>query len=89
MEEGITGRYYMWFTEQKMRGDVKDYFIRDYILWVTKESEGLQKLEREIRGLFWRMIPFSNEIKQRLKNRGFVYLDLYKKDQNIAMSDGY
>ncbi|MEJ2662593.1 MAG: hypothetical protein P8107_00910 [Spirochaetia bacterium] len=36
MEEGITGRYYMWFTEQKMRGDVKDYFIRDYILWITK-----------------------------------------------------
>ncbi|MBN1797120.1 MAG: hypothetical protein JW822_00995 [Spirochaetales bacterium] len=89
MEEGITGRYYMWFTEQKMRGDVKDYFIRDYILWITKESEGIQKLEREIRGLFWRMMPFPDAIKQRLKNRGFVYLDLYKKDQNIAMSDGY
>jgi hypothetical protein len=89
MEEGITGRYYMWFTEQKMKGDVKDYFIRDYILWVTKESEGIQKLDREIRGLFWRMMPFPDPIKQNLKNRGFVYLNLYKKDQNIAMSDGY
>jgi hypothetical protein len=89
MEEGITGRYYMWFTEEKMKGDVKDYFIRDYILWVTKESEGIQKLEREIRGLFWRMMPFPDAVKQKLKNRGFVYLDLYKKDQNIAMSDGY
>jgi hypothetical protein len=89
MEEGITGRYYQWFTEQKMKGDVKDYFIRDYILWITKESEGIQKLEKEVRGLFWRMMPFPEAIKQNLKNRGFVYLDLYKKDQNIAMSDGY
>jgi len=72
-----------------MKGDVKDAFIRDYVLWITKESEGVQKLDREVRGIFWRNLPFPPEVKQKLKNRGFVYAELYKKDQNIAMSDGY
>ncbi|UCF97819.1 MAG: hypothetical protein JSV89_22045 [Spirochaetaceae bacterium] len=89
MEEGITGRYYQWFQEQRLRGDVKDYFIRDYILWIAKESQGTQKLEREVRGIFWRMMPFPQSIKDNLKNRGFVYNELYKKDVNISMSDGY
>jgi hypothetical protein len=34
-------------------------------------------------------MPFPQEIKDSLKNRGFVYSELYKKDQNIARSDGY
>lgn len=89
MEEGLTGWYYQWFTEMKMKGDVKDQFIQDYILWITKESEGTQKLEREVRGIFWRYIPFPQDLKDMLKKRGFVYQDLYKKDQNRALSDGY
>jgi len=89
MEEGLTGWYYQWFTEQKLKGDVKDQFIQDYILWITKESEGTQKLERDVRAIFWRYMPFPQELKDKLKNRGFVYSELYKKDQNRAMSDGY
>jgi hypothetical protein len=89
MEEGITGRYYQWFQAQKLRGDVREYFTRDYLLWITKESQATQKLDREVRGLFWRMMPFPQEIKENLKNRGFVYNELYTKDLNIARSDGY
>lgn len=89
MEEGLTGWYYQWFSEQRMKGDVKDQFIQDYILWITRESNGTQKLSREVRDIFWRYIPFPQEVKDTLKNRGFVYQDLYKKDQNRAMSVGY
>ncbi|MFP4329529.1 MAG: hypothetical protein ACLFP6_02310 [Spirochaetaceae bacterium] len=89
MEEGLTGRYYQWFTEEKMKGDVKDAFIEHYLLWITKESEGTQKLPKDVRGIFWRNMPFPQEIKDDLKNRGYVYSELYKKDQNRAMSDGY
>ncbi len=35
------------------------------------------------------MMPFPQHIKDNLRNRGFVYNELYKKDQNIAKSDGY
>ncbi|HTP59479.1 MAG TPA: hypothetical protein VMM82_11215, partial [Spirochaetia bacterium] len=89
MEEGITGKYYQWFTERKLRGDVREYFIRDYALWINKESQGMQKLDKEIRGIFWRMMPFPQQVKDSLRNRSFVYNELYKKDQNIAKSDGY
>jgi hypothetical protein len=89
MEEGLTGRYFQWFEGLKLRGDVKQRFIDDYILWITKESEGTQKLDKEVRGIFWRNIPFPEERRENLKNRGFVYSELYKKDKNRELSDGY
>lgn len=84
MEEGLTGQFYQWFSETKQRGDVRMSFIENYVLWITQESNGIQKLEREVRGIFWRNIPFSDERKENLKMRGFVYDDLYKKDLNRA-----
>ncbi|MCL2831719.1 MAG: hypothetical protein FWD78_00980 [Treponema sp.] len=89
MEEGITGNYYQWFQKMKIRGDVKEYFINDYITWITKESDGTQKLDKELRGIFWRHIPFSKAVKEKLKNRSTVYQELYQRDVNRSMSDGY
>ncbi|MCL2721724.1 MAG: hypothetical protein FWD47_10355 [Treponema sp.] len=89
MEEGLTGNYYQWFQANKLKGDIKEYFIRDYILWMTKEAEGIQKLEKDVRGTFWRHMPFTQEVKERLKTRNLVYQELYQRDQNRAMSDGY
>jgi len=89
MEEGLTGNYYQWFAAQKLKGDIKGYFIQDYILWMTKESEGIQRLDKELRGTFWRYMPFSKEVKEKLKTRSFVYQELYQRDINRTMSDGY
>jgi len=89
MEEGLTGHYYQWFQSQKLKGDIKEYFIRDYILWMTKEAEGIQKLDKDVRGTFWRHMPFSQDVKEKLKIRNLVYQELYQRDQNRAMSDGY
>jgi hypothetical protein len=89
MEEGLTGNYYQWFNAQKIKGDVKEYFIQDYITWMTKESEGTQKLDKEIRGIFWRHMPFAQSVKEKLKTRSFTYQELYQRDINRTMSDGY
>ena len=89
MEEGLTGHYYQWFQSQKLKGDIKEFFIRDYILWMTKEAEGIQKLEKDVRGTFWRYMPFTREVKEKLKTRNLVYQELYQRDLNRAMSDGY
>ncbi len=89
MEEGLTGNYYQWFVSKKLKGDVKEYFIQDYILWMTKESDGIQKLEKEVRGIFWRYMPFSKEIKEKLKTRSYIYQELYQRDVNRTLSDGY
>ena len=89
MEEGITGNYYQWFQKMKIKGDVKDFFIQDYIIWMTKESEGTQRLDKELRGVFWRHMPFSQQVKEKLKGRSYVYQELYQRDINRSMSDGY
>ena len=89
MEQGITGNYYQWFQKMKLKGDLKEAFIQDYIIWMTKESEGTQKLDKELRGAFWRYMPFTQPIKEKLKTRSFVYQELYQRDVNRSMSDGY
>lgn len=89
MQEGLTGHYYEWFESKKLRGDVRLRFIQDYILWMTKESEGVQKLDKDVRGIFWRDMPFPPQLRESLRKRGFVYNELYKKDKNREISDGY
>lgn len=89
MSDGLTGHYYQYLEEHKMKGDIKQFFIEDYILWMTKESMGTQKLEKEVLGIFWRYIPFPQETKEDLKKRSLVYQELYQRDINRSMSDGY
>lgn len=89
MTDGLTGRYYQYLEENKIKGDIKQFFIDDYILWMTKESAGTQKLPKEVRDIFWRYIPFPQTIKDELKKRSLVYLELCKKDYNRSISDGY
>ncbi|MCL1957984.1 MAG: hypothetical protein FWF68_00130 [Spirochaetes bacterium] len=89
MEEGLTGHYYQWFQSLRLKGDIKEYFIRDYIMWMTKEAEGIQKLDKDVRGTFWRYMPFTQAVKDKLKNRNLIYQELYQRDQNRQMSDGY
>jgi hypothetical protein len=88
MEEGLTGNYYQWFAARKLKGDVKEYFVQDYIIWMTKEAEGIQKLDKEVRGIFWRYMPFSKPVKEKLKTRSYVYQELYQRDVNRTLSDG-
>jgi len=87
--DGLTGQYYQWIESQKLKGDLKTYFIADYILWMTKESTGIQKLTKEVRGIFWRYMPFPQSLKDDLGRRSPVYADLVQKDKNREMSDGY
>ncbi|PIE98696.1 MAG: hypothetical protein CR988_02000 [Treponema sp.] len=89
MEEGLTGNYYQWYQKEKLKGDVKDYFIDSYMVWMLKESEGIQKLPREIREVFWRYLPFPQNVKDELKKRAPVYQELCQRDLNRQLSDGY
>lgn len=89
MEEGLTGNYYQYIQSKKLKGDLKELFINDYILWMTKESDGVQRLDKEVRAIFWRFMPFSKEIKAKLKTRSYVYQELCQRDLNREMSDGY
>lgn len=89
MSDGLTGMYYQWIDGQKLKGDLKQFFIADYILWITKEALGQQKLPKEVRGIFWRYMPFPQELKDKLKKMSLTYQELCQRDANRAMSDGY
>jgi len=78
--DGITGQYFEYIESKKIKGDLKSYFIADYVTWMTKEIEGTQVMEKELRGIFWRSIPFSKERREMLAKRSMVYHDLNKKD---------
>ncbi len=56
---------------------------------MTKESDAVQKLEKEVRGIFWRYMPFAQPVKDKLKTRSYVYQELYQRDVNRSLSDGY
>jgi hypothetical protein len=47
MEEGLTGNYYQWFQAQKLKGDVKEYFINDYLLWMLKKARAFKSSRRK------------------------------------------
>lgn len=89
MEEGLTGQYYQFIDRQKLKGELKNYFIEDYILWLTKEANGVQRLDKEARGIFWRNMPFPKALKEDLRKRSLVYDELCIRDNNREMSDGY
>lgn len=89
MEEGLTGHYYQFIEKQKLKGDLKSYFINDYVTWMTKEVDGVQKMDKQVRAIFWRYIPFNQQKKEELKKRSVVYQELYQRDINRSMSDGY
>ena len=79
-EDGITGQYYQYIESKKIKGDLKSFFIADYVTWMTKEIEGTQIMEKELRGIFWRSIPFNKERREMLSKRSMTYLDLFRKD---------
>lgn len=80
MEEGLTGEYYQYLEENKLRGQPAEYFVKDYILWLTKEANGIQKIEKPVREIFWRYIPFDDKIKEKLSKVSYVYQQLWEKD---------
>jgi hypothetical protein len=86
MDEGLTGRYYEYFTNEKLKGDIKTTFMEDYILWLSKEAQGIQKLHKDVRYVFWRFIPFPDDLKEKLSLKGFYYNELWKKEQTFRLS---
>ncbi len=89
MEEGLTGEYYEYYTAEKLKGDIRRHFIQDYMLWITWESQGIQKLHKDVRNIFWRKMPFPQKLKEELKTKGYFYNELYQKDKKREESRGY
>jgi hypothetical protein len=55
-------------------------FIDDYFDWMTREAQGFQVLDAEVRKIFWKYIPFPRELKEDLFKRATVYRQLYGEE---------
>nr|WP_100764621.1 cyclic nucleotide-binding domain-containing protein [Leptospira ellisii]PJZ94287.1 cAMP-binding protein [Leptospira ellisii] len=50
---------------KRFRND-RDIFANDYQLWMKYESDGVQRLNKVVRGIFYRHIPFSRVIREKV-----------------------
>ena len=91
LEEGITGRYYMYHQDlkiQKKKGkdvkvipDLKESFLFHFKQWILEERIGRSKLPKEVRTMFWFNIPFDEKTKDELAKMNFTYKTLYENEQ--------
>jgi hypothetical protein len=64
----------------------RDRFAHDYYYWVEFEKDGIPKLNKLVRPIFYRYIPFPKEIRENLAKLP-VYLDMDRKFTNIRNRD--
>ncbi|EQA47084.1 cyclic nucleotide-binding domain protein [Leptospira broomii serovar Hurstbridge str. 5399] len=53
-------------AEFKRFRNERDIFANDYQLWIKYESESVQRLNRVVRSIFYRHIPFSRPIREKV-----------------------
>jgi len=60
----------------------RDKFVNDYLYWIKYESEGVQRLNRVVRNIFYRHIPFTKEIRDKICKMP-AYADTHNRFVNI------
>lgn len=78
---GELGSSYQILYPDKILTNLQRAFVDDYEKWMTKEAQGFQVLNSEVRKLFWKHLPFSKELKEKLSNRATIYRQLYAADK--------
>ncbi|MDH5655324.1 MAG: cyclic nucleotide-binding domain-containing protein [Spirochaetia bacterium] len=60
----------------------RDRFVNDYVNWIKFESEGTLKLNKVVRGIFYRHVPFSKDIRDKIATQP-AYMDFHNRFTNI------
>ena len=69
-------------TEFKRFRTDRDKFVNDYLAWIRYESEGIQRLNRVVRGIFYKHIPFQKDIRDKVSKLP-AYADMHNRFTNI------
>jgi hypothetical protein len=75
MKEKIAAEFKRFRTD-------RDKFVNDYLLWIKYESEGVQRLNRVVRNIFYKHIPFTKEIRDKVSKLP-AYADMHNRFINI------
>ena len=60
----------------------RDKFANDYLLWIKYESEGVPRLNRVVRSVFYKHVPFQKEIRDKLCTQP-AYAEIHNRFKNI------
>ena len=74
---------------QKGRGNTREVFVLDYVLWVKNESTGSMRLNKVAREVLATYCPFVKEIRQRLDNQPLfqVAMARFKRESQKKVKD--
>ncbi len=62
--------------------DDRSKFINDYLIWIKYESQGILKLNRVVRNIMYRYVPFSKGIRENLQKQP-AYAEIHNRFKNI------
>ncbi len=67
---------------KKCRNNLREVFVTDYNLWIKYESKGIMRLNRVARGILYRQVPFSKNIREELEKQP-MYTEIANRFKNI------
>lgn len=75
LKEKITSEFKRFRTD-------RDKFAYDYAMWIRYESEGVQRVNRVVRSIFYRHIPFHKTIREKVSTQP-AFTELHNRFKNI------
>jgi len=69
-------------AEFKRFRDDRSKFVNDYSQWIRFESKGTMKINRVVRAIFYRHVPFSKEIREVVKTQP-AFAEFHTRFTNI------
>ena len=67
---------------KKCRNNLREVFTTDYNLWIRHESKGIMRLNRVARGILYRQVPFSKNIREELEKQP-MFSEIANRFKNI------
>lgn len=69
-------------AEFKRFRDDRSRFVNDYTMWIRFESQGTMKLNRVVRGIFYRHIPFAKAVRDQVATQP-AFAEFHNRFVNI------
>ena len=67
---------------KKCRNNLREVFVSDYFIWIKYESKGIMRLNRVVRNILYRQVPFSKDIREEVAKQP-MFADIANRFKNI------
>ena len=67
---------------KKCRNNLREVFVSDYFIWIKYESKGIMRLNRVVRNILYRQVPFAKDIRDEVEKQP-MFADIANRFKNI------